>query len=766
MKNRASWLLIPTVALGLGACEKKEQVTAPDVPGTAELAEGGLLVPAPILEVTALSADERAAKLGFVKHLPADTEVVMSFYNGTKTAERVKATKLWKLIEKQMAGGVGMGMGMPMDEEFEMEEMDVPEVEQDDALGADVSMDDEEVVGPAMLFGSEFSIAFGETTGEQTANLLTFNRRSTYFQMRALAKAMVAAAKGGDTESLEDSLMSGYSSEMFAELLKDPDSGIQLLERSNMPPIYFAFRVSESQRAEAAQQLAAMVANVGMFGDVVEPAEIDVNGGKFSGFKISGEKVSASLAENRESMEESLDAATVDQLLAVLAKKDIVIASGIVGDHVLLFLGSSLEELKLAENPADSLVGSAALAFSDAYVSKDLAALIYVEKDAMDMIYASAGGLADITNGLRDGIAGSDGLGETRDLETMFQIVAEREASLRRLVSSETQGMVAFFEDGLKIESYGGTDNGAFDWETPSKLSHLGDSADVAMFANMTVDAGYDQRARDYMEALLETAYAITMKVSELPLENSEIAQFKEMATLFDSKFRNDAVALWDAFVTDFGDSLGGESAWVVDLKGGAPAIPGIPQEVVDKAQVPRISMISPVTDRATLSGSWDKMNTTATSILGKVSEMTGTDIPMQKPISSEKNDLTTWFFPMPFITDDFLPSVTVGDKWFVASTSKNHALDLVAKADAPTSAEVRTGLRVTVNFKALETYAVETAKLVDENAEAMMGAPLTPEQKELTREAIEVLSDFDTLTIHGRREAGVLRSSIHFKTR
>ena len=101
--------------------------------------------------------------------------------------------------------------------------------------------------------------------------------------------------------------------------------------------------------------------------------------------------------------------------------------------------------------------------------------------------------------------------------------------------------------------------------------------------------------------------------------------------------------------------------------------------------------MVSPVTDRAKLAGSWDKMNTTLTGTLAKVSEMTGQEIPMQKPISSDKDGNTTWFFPMPFFTDDFMPSVTVGDKWFVASTSKNQALDLIDKADG--GGETRDGL-------------------------------------------------------------------------
>jgi hypothetical protein len=157
-------------------------------------------------------------------------------------------------------------------------------------------------------------------------------------------------------------------------------------------------------------------------------------------------------------------------------------------------------------------------------------------------------------------------------------------------------------------------------------------------------------------------------------------------------------------------------------------------------------------------------MNTTLTGTLAKVSEMTGQKIPMQKPISSEKNGNTTWFFAVPFFTDDFLPSVTVGDKWFVASSSKNQALDLIAKAD--TGGETRDGFWFSMNFKALQKYLTETYTLIDDNAEALMGESQTDQQKKNVKNAIAALSDLDNLTVHSRREAGVLRSSVHFKTR
>ncbi len=760
MKTHANWLLIPALAIGLGACKKKEQVKAPEAPpAVAATPSNGEPTPAAEAVVPKLGPEERAAKLGFAKHLPQDTEAILSFYNGTQTANRVKGTKLWKLVQEQM-GGLG---GIGADEAAE-DDAEVPAPGQEAALPDPAA----EAMGPAVLFGSEFTMALGKSTGEQAGNLVTFYRRMGYFQMRALAKAFGAAVKSGETASLGESLSMDYGPELFKDLLKDPQAGIALLEKSKLPPVYLAFRTKEADRTAAAQQIGALVANANMLKErvegLVEPVTIESAGQKFEGVKILGSKLAASMAEDRAGMEEELDAATVDQLLAVVAKKDLVIVSGTVGEYVVLYLGGSVADFNLAGDVSQSIVSSDALAFSDAFGSKQLAALVYGQKAPMETLVKSAGGLADMTNGLRDGLAGSEGLGDTRDLEALLQIVAERETALRKLTSIDSVCTVAFFEQGLRIESCGGTDAGMVDWKSPNKLARLGDSEDVFLFVDVTKDAAFSEKASAYYESLIEASYAMAMKVAEVPMGNADMKQFKEMATMIDGKFRPDMVALWDAFSHDFGGSLGHECALVVDFKGGAPAIPGIPQPVLDKARVPRISMIAPVTDRAKLSGSWDKMNTTLTGTLAKISEMTGQEIPMQKPMSSERGGNTTWFFPMPFLTDDFVPSVTVGDKWFAASTSKNQALDLIAKADA--GGETRSGFWLSLNFKTLEKYATETYKVVDKNSKDVTGEALPDKDGKVIRDSITVLSDLDKLTIHSRREGAVLRSSVHFKTR
>ena len=749
MKIPMNWLMVAVLAMGLAGCKKNAEVKAPQGSPivTAVPAPAPQLAPPPAPKAPGLTVAERAAKLGFVKYLSPDTEVVLSFQQGDKSVKRIQSSKLWKLIQAET--------GMKADDESAADGKPPT-----DAPTAEVA----DPAGPAALFGTEFTIALGKSAGEQAANLFTFNRRMGYFQMRALAKAFVAAAKEGDFTTLSETMDNQYGPELFKDLLADPKSGVDLIERLQMPPLYLAFRTSEAARPAAAQQLAGLVGNLAMVGDMVEPVTIEQAGQKFAGMKISGAKISAAMDKERKEMEDMLEPAAVDKLLAAIAKKDLVVVSGIIGDYAILFFGASDDDLKLATDPGQSLVAGNALSFVDAYATKDLAAVIYSQKGALDKLQAAAAGLSDMAGGLRDGLAGSDGLGDTRDLEALLRMVGEREAALRKLAGNETLGLTAFFEDGLKIESYGGPDTGAVDWKASNKLAALGAADDVVMFANMTGEAAYDEQARAYLEALMETSYAVAMKVAEAKVDDAKIAKFKAMATMFDSKFRPDVVALWDTLSGDCKGSLGRERACIVDLNGSVPAIPGIPQEVVDGGKFPRIAVIAPVTDRAKLAASWQKINVSATNILAKVSELTGKDIPMQKPISSEKEAYTTWFFSLPFFNDDFMPSVTVGDQWFAASTSKTQALDLLNKAAK--GGETRTGLYFTMNFKALQKFSRATYQVLDKNSAAIFRDAIPTDRMKTASKFITALDDLDKLTVHARRENGVLRSSVHLKTR
>jgi hypothetical protein len=751
MKLRPLWLAVPVIALVSGSCEKKPPVEAP-AQKSAEVVppvvpEVPKVPAAPVIPV--LGPDERAAKFGIVKHLPKDTESFITIYNGSNITKHSKATKLWNVLRE--------ANGLPATAAA----ADTPSGETADPSDAGTGS------GAGVLLGQEVFFATGKGSGTQAGNLLTGYSRLSHFQIKLLTKTFLAAAKKGEMKDYAE-LSSEVQKQSMLEVLKDPQSGVGLIDQMQMPPIYVGFKTLPTDREKVAQEVGSAVDYLSNFGEMVEPVEFECAGAKFSGYRLLGEKIAETSKVEHDESANQADIEVFDQVNASIKKKNLIVASGTLGDYVVVFLGSKPEDCQLVAEAKDSLASTDALAFADGYATKELTALVYGAKGMMDSIHSALGGFSEMASGLSDGIAGEDGLGDTRDIESLLQLVAEREKALTKFYTADTYGMVSFFEQGLKIETFGGGDAGALDWKTPSTLASLGKSDDVVLFANFTSDANYDTKAKAYAESLVETAYAVTKKVSELKIETDEFEKFQEDVKLFDEKFRTDTLTLLNSLSGDFSNGIGHESALVVDLKGSVPTIPGIPQVLVDKGRFLRASWIVPVTDRSKLASAWEKINEASTQLLKPISELAGKDIPMQKPISSEKNGFTTWFFSFPFINDDFVPSVTVGDKWFIASTSKTHALELASAAGKEPSD--RTGFYLNVKLDPIRSFGTDWLNLIDENAskfspEKIEALERFKTEKKKIEEVLVALSDFDSITAHVRREGGNLRGSIYFKT-
>lgn len=779
MNARHLWTTLPAVLLSLSACKKDTStaVANPDAvaPGTGQAG----VVPNSVKPL--LSSDERAQRLGFSRYLTSDTPGVFSVFNGAATVERAKKLKVWKLIE-DLNQGVVSNTPKANDERLHLvavkedDEEPIAESETDPESEATDPKESNESARPAQpeispgkALGLEVTIAVGKSAPEQMSNLLTVNKRMTYFQMASLAKVLAQTTKSGDLTSLMEQVGSRFSKELANDLLNDPESGMKTINDLAMPPVYIATKVAAQDMDDVSRRVTEMLAILPMIGEgAVQPVTVDKGGSKFSGYKILGAKLAEDFEKDttQDLSSSGITRAQLTQITDAFKKKNIVIMTGCIGDYVVLFLGGTVDELQLATEAKTSLAGSQVLAFTDAYAKKDLAALLYVAKDSTERMNAAAGGLEVAMQGLRDGFHGSTGLGDTTEIESLLSKAVDQGLALRKLTSIEATGSIAYFEEGMKIESFGGIDMGAVDWKTPARLSHLGDSPDVAIFANMTGDKLFAETQKGYVEAAVASAYAIAQKVAIVPGEASVLVQFREGMKLFDTKLKNDFLTLNGALCDGLGNGIGRERAFVFDMKGSFPTIPGVPQQVVDKGRIPRMSLIAPVVDRAKLSTSWDKINGSLTRILATASEISGTSIPMQKPMSSEKNGNVTWFFPFPFFNDDFSPSVTVGDKWFVTSTSKSQSLDLIAKAETPN--EVSAGVRVKVNFVTVQNYAREMFKVIDENRQAILKDQASDfeSNKAKIQKSIDVLDDYDFLSMYCRKEGNLLRSSVHFKTR
>lgn len=738
---RTWWSVLPASALVLSSCGKKEEEKAvPPAPGEVAglpAAATPELPPAP--EVKALTPGERAAMLGIVGHLSKDTESVMSILDGKEIVKRLQGLKTWAFIRETAEEEAGM------------------DPEEEIAEGA---------AAAGQFLGQEFFLATGKGTVPQMQNLVKLSDRSNYYQMRLMTQIFVAGAvDGADLSEMEEANQSAMMA-MAKELGKE----MAIIESAVMPPVLLGVKAADADAVGMAQEnLTAALENLpSMLGEEgVEPVEFAQAGVTFKGYKLAGATLAGFMEEGREELGQMMQPGDLDRLIATMKTKNLVLAQGVMGEYVMLYIGGDETSCPLVDKVEDSLAANDAISFVDGYQGKKLAGFVYGEQGLAKA--AVVGSLKQLALGVRDGLVGSEGFGDTRELASLLEMVGEREDALLALAKTEALGGLIVLEDGVKFELFGGSDRGAIDHTAPHLLGGLGGGDDVLLFGSWVGTPEYSKRLREYGEVIVESAYAIAEKVAGLEMEGSDdLAQFQQGFALFNEKFRADTLGLWDAVATaDSG--LGNETAVIIDLKGSMPPLPGVAQELVDGGKFIRASMISPVTDRSKLKESWGKFEGSLTNIFKTVSEMSGEEIPMQKPISSEKDGLITYFFSFPFFTEDFMPSVTVGDKWFVATTSKLQALDLVAAAEGATAGP-RKGSWIELDFDVLRKFTDDWVTLLEKEGEATLGGPeqfaAFKEQLPRIRKGLAALEEFDEMSISEHKEGDTLRTSLHFKMR
>jgi hypothetical protein len=740
---RTWWSVLPASALVLGSCGKKEEnasSSAPaevaGVPSAGTPAAVPAEAPAPV--VKALTPGERAAMLGIVGHLSKDTESVMSILDGKEIVKRLKSLKSWEFIRETAKDTAGT------------------DPEEEIAEGA---------AEAGKFLGQEIFLATGKGTVPQFGNLIKLSQRSNYFQMRVMTQAFAAGAKEGDLSGMDTA-----TQDAMMQMAKEVGKEMALIESAAMPPMLLGVKAADAEALGMAQEnLVAGLENLpsAIGEEGAKPVEFTQGGVVFKGYKILGEFLATSMEEGRADMEGMLEPADIDRLIAAMKTKNLVVAVGTLGDYAMLYMGSDEKSCPLVDKVEDSLAANEGISFVDGYQGKKLAGIVYGEQGLAKALVV--GSLKDMALGVRDGLAGSEGFGDTRELASLLEMVGEKENSLLGLAKTEALGGLIVLEDGVKFELFGGTDRGGVDFAAAHQLGSLGDSEDVLLFANWVVTPEYSKRMREYGEVIVESAYAMAEKVAGLEIEDSEeLAQFQQGFSMFNEKFRTDVLEMWDAMSTaDSG--LGNEAALVVDLKGSMPPLPGVPQELVDGGRFVRASMLAPVTERDKLKASWSKLDGSLTKIMKTVSEMSGEEIPMQKPMTSEKNGLMTYFFSFPFFTDDFMPSVTVGDKWFVASTSKLQAYDLVAAAEAATPGP-RRGTWMDLDFDVLRKFTAEWVALMEKNGEAALGGPeqfaAFKEEMPRIQKGLAAFEEFDEMSFSEYKEGGKLRTSLHIKMR
>ena len=681
-----------------------------------------------------------AKKAGFAVHLPKNTEGYLSIQGGYDMYQRLLKTEIGKLVVETMA-----------------------------AQGTDLNAmeDDEEVAMLKAVVGEEIFVAFGDTAGAQGANLAALNRSSTFHQMKMLVK-MAASSVTGEPDSEE---MQGAAMSMFSGILGDPKAGLDIFENSAMPPVMVGFKVTDADKRE---QLAGTIA--GFLGQALEAGpeapfvELKEKKGEieFTGFTVVGAKAAALADEDaRQEMSNVFGGrAEVDRFLTAVSKKDLNIATGVSGDYICIFLGSSMDQLVLASEPGDSLVASEGMKFLSNYADKDVRLIVYGEEEAFDTLTEESEALASMAGGIKAGLAETEVFGDTRDVQTLLGHVAKLDRELFQMVDYSRTGVVGFIENGFKIEGHGGSNLPSIDTETPHTFSALGDLDDVLFFSNNRSNPAFTAKAYEMLDSLGEAAYLMAGRVAELEIDDDDFREFQQGFGMFEQLASKDLAEIWQAISVDWAQGTGDEGAIVIDTKGTMPKIPEVPGVIVEKGRIPRITYVTPVKDAAKLTKSWTRIETSVANILKTVKEQGGPEIPMQELIENEKDGVKSFFYPIPTTTNNARPIVAMTEKNFFLSTSQTAVAEIKAKLEGD-GGPLRQGAYSRLNFQVAKELAEFWVKLAKENSDDLFANDFQKddfmENLPMIEKFIAAFGELDDVVTHSRKVDGEARVSLHF---
>lgn len=750
--NRASmkrkYILIPllSAAVALTACKDKPSTVTPDSTGgtsdqTEQSAQPAAPKPDPIKATS--TPEARAAKLGFAKNLPKDIAYFGALYNGRKAFDQLLETEMGEFILQRLAD----------------EEMSI-----DDLMGND------DFSNQIATYSEEYFTAYGAGSGEAIDTALKLYETLAYYGARTGVFAGDGFVRDGDdfepdfTKIVIDGPLKGA-----------PKDIIKLLAAFDMPAFYQGSKISDKEMRESV--VAQMEEGIGMLANMEGMAEsITIKRGEteFTGYKILGERMAAEIDDDAvEQMKEFIDIADIEAFKKALATKTLVVVTGVMDDYVILFVGKTGEDLVFVDQAADSVCANEKMVFIDQYLDKEILTAGYYDSSIMKssgnieaIAYRMIGSLA---KGLKDGLGDASSLGDTQDLEVLLDSLEKQGGKLASLFSATDAGFIAYLEEGVKVEVYGGTNVPSLDLTQTHTLSPLAAGDGTLLFANWVNDKDYNEKVLEYIDTLGETSYLVAKRISALDIDDRDFEQFKEGLDEFDRSFRKDALEVWKALRVDLTSGLGSEAALVIDVNGALPKVPGVPASLLKEGKMPRIGYVSTVDDRSKIQASWKRINTSAESILKTVSKMAGKEIPMQDMMSSEKDGLTTWWTSIPFTGNDFLPCVSVSDELFLASTSKTFSEGLAAQVKKG-GGESRKGAWLHVDFKVLNQYANQWLELVSKNAEDAFPSESAREDfeknKPMIKGALKAFGSIEEMTLHTRNEGGRTRISFQLKAK
>jgi hypothetical protein len=510
--------------------------------------------------------------------------------------------------------------------------------------------------------------------------------------------------------------MSGGKPPDSAKLLREaaPEM-IPALVKCEVPPLFFAFKAVKAKAdidgavdqflKTAAAQLPAGV-ELGQF-------KLD-DRHDFRTITFTAKKFIAAFQEAKLQVQltEMLgDEAKAKEAMTALLAKRAELAWGWVDDYLLISIGQDHNHLKFAPGDAGSALAIPVVARRAAqFLARRPMSLTY----ASGTMFAKLARPMDLSGPFHSLTEELRGIIKPEHIDAMRADVKRIEGRAKDIFTANYDPAVRvdFWEGGIHCETFGGARQKMFEPGKPLALAGLF-SPTVFLLANSRANPATSAKIADLIEEVTGTGLGWYEKYGRTMVPEGERQGAATVEAIAIPMLKD----LWRAGRV-LGKALGDESAFVMDLSGAMPKLPGLPPVTAD-GKVPRLAWVWELKDRAAVGEAWKGFEKIIKQLAALVPPGAGAP-PVPEAQVKKEGDVELHFMPLPIPTDDLLPHIAITkDRWMISSSpsfSKELASRPAATAGAPLGSEIR------VQFPALCDLGDAWLKVVDKDPEGFFG--------------------------------------------
>ncbi len=390
--------------------------------------------------------------------------------------------------------------------------------------------------------------------------------------------------------------------------------------------------------------------------------------------------------------------------LDVLANKSWVLALGVSKEKGRAYVAVAQQKAQvyLANAVGDSMLARPGLRFADGQARRKELGLISCWDGAFLDMLQSDQPFTPMVRGFLDGLRSEKMfMGVAHALEPLVKDLGTAEQKFFQ--NAHMSGAaVAWWDKGLNVAWEGGVNASTVPvLSAPSRFTPLLDDASIVLgVSGQGAGAGL---GRNYFEAWAKLAHGGATQLVQAGVGGEQAAQTLQWA---DAALLPPLLEIYGGTKTIWQKALGNDGAFLLDVGGKMPALPGLPPGGED-VPLPRLALVQDLKNRPLVGTSW----LGAEAALQQLLKSLPAPQPLELPpvITRKKNNVISHAYALPLESEDVMPCVSLSDQLFMLGTSRRQHLQIaegVARSNNALAAGMRVKLSITKLREFLKAFA------------------------------------------------------------